>query len=101
MHSVAMLAALGICAIWSTSAEAGLICHERSGHYGCRQVCRPYHDHFGLVTGGLTHIDTADFVGVGRRARTERGAEADLKGICTGIENERGGAAAARSPGIQ
>jgi hypothetical protein len=52
-----------------------------------------------LVTGGLTHIDTADFVGVGRRARTERGAEADFKGICTGIENERGGAAAAREPG--
>jgi len=56
-------------------------------------------DHFGLVTGGLTHIDTADFVEVGPRARTERGAEANLKGICTGIENECGGAAAARESG--
>jgi hypothetical protein len=47
MRSVAMLAALGICAIWSTSAEAGLICHERCSHYVCRQICRPYHAEFG------------------------------------------------------
>ena len=54
------------------------------------------HSGLPLVTVGLTRIDTADFVEVGPRARTERGAEANLKGICTGIENECGGAAAAR-----
>jgi hypothetical protein len=47
MRSVAMLAALSICAIWSTSADAGLICRERCGYYGCRQICRPYHDELG------------------------------------------------------
>jgi hypothetical protein len=47
MRSVAMLAALGICAIWATSAEASLICHERCGRHGCRQICGLYHREFG------------------------------------------------------
>jgi hypothetical protein len=47
MRSMAMLAALGICAIWSASAEAGMICHLRCGHHGCREICRPYYATFG------------------------------------------------------
>jgi hypothetical protein len=51
MRSLAILAALGICAIWSASAEAGVICHLRCGHYGCREICRPYHTMFGPYSG--------------------------------------------------
>jgi hypothetical protein len=47
MRSLAIIAALGICAIWSNSANAGLVCHERCGYNGCRQICRPYHTEFG------------------------------------------------------
>src|SRR5215471_8354925 len=47
MRSMAMLAVLGICAVWSASAEAGVICRERCGYYGCRQICRTYHSEVG------------------------------------------------------
>ena len=47
MRSMVVLAAIGIGAIWSASAEAGVICRERCGHYACRQICRPYHAEFG------------------------------------------------------
>ena len=47
MRRAAIAAALAVCAIWSTSAEAGLICHEWCSHYPCRQICRFYHDEFG------------------------------------------------------
>jgi hypothetical protein len=47
MRGMVMLAALGICAIWSSSAEAGMICRDRCGYYGCRQICRVYHAEFG------------------------------------------------------
>ncbi len=47
MRGIAMLATLGVIAIWTTSAEAGVVCHERCGYYGCRQICRTHYDTFG------------------------------------------------------
>ena len=48
MRNVAMLAVLGTCVIWSARAEAGVICREPPcGYYGCRQICRTYHNEFG------------------------------------------------------
>ena len=47
MRNVAMLAGFAICVIWSTSAEAGLICREQCYRHGCQQICRLYHNEFG------------------------------------------------------
>jgi hypothetical protein len=47
MRSMVVLAVFGVCAIWSAAAEAGVICRERCGYYGCQQICRPYHAEFG------------------------------------------------------
>jgi len=47
MRVLAMVAVVGSLAIWSSSADAGMICHDKCGRNGCYQVCRMIHANMG------------------------------------------------------
>jgi hypothetical protein len=43
MRGLVMLAVISSLAIWSTSADATVICRDKCGRNGCWQVCRVVH----------------------------------------------------------